>query len=47
MICGTCAKSQETMLRVPRRVEMNASGVGMQMWNIEESPTRKLFVGMQ
>ena len=47
IICGTCAKSQETMLRVPRAVEMKASGVGMQVWKVDESPTRKPFVGVQ
>jgi len=46
-ICGSWAKSQDTMLRIPRRVERNDSGVGTQVSKVLERRRRKLLVGVQ
>ncbi len=35
------------MLRVPRAVEMKASGVGTQVCKVDEKAVRKSFVGVQ
>ena len=46
-ICGSCAKSQATILSVPRTFDVNASGVGTQVWKVLLKRRRKSFVGSQ
>ena len=47
MICGNWANSQDRMERQPRRVDANASGEGMHVWNVEDMCVRKSLVGWQ
>lgn len=46
-IWGSCAKSHETMLRVPRREDRKARFVGTQVWKVEEKRKRKSDSGSQ
>ena len=46
-ICGSWAKSHDTILAVPRAVETNARLVGTHMWKAEEKMESQCSVGVQ
>jgi hypothetical protein len=46
-ICGSCANSHDTMLKVPNRVDMRARFVGTQVCRVAERWCRNSFAGSQ